>query len=66
MRQLQNRDFLALVIPMIAGTVIVSKEVKTRGWLTGVITAGFLITFVLWYWLSRIRKYPDDTWRARW
>lgn len=65
MRKLQRKDFLALIVPFVFGIIGVVMEVRERGWLTGIIAAVLLTAFVFWYWLYRIRKYPEDTWRVR-
>lgn len=65
MRKIYRRDYLALLAPAIVFAVIVYSVQQQRGWYAAIVSGVLFAAFILGYWIYRIRKYPDDTWRAR-
>lgn len=65
MRKITGRDLLALAVPAILLIAITPLLAREYGWAAGLVFIVGAIIFVLWQWRSRIRKYPEDTWRVR-
>ncbi|UZK66420.1 hypothetical protein [Sphingomonas sp. M1-B02] len=65
MRKITPRDWLALAVPAVGILVLAVTTVRSKGWIVGLILTGTMSAFIVGYWVYCIRKYPDDTWRAR-
>jgi putative Mn2+ efflux pump MntP len=65
MRKIVTRAWFALSVPVVGLVIMGFFTARNRGWFAAVIVCGLGLAFVLWQWLDRIRKYPNDTWRPR-
>lgn len=65
MRKINRRDLLALLAPAIVLTIILYSVQRERGSYAAIVSGVLFAALTLGYWIYRIRKYPDDTWRAR-
>lgn len=65
MRKINRRDVLALLVPAIVLAIIVYSVQRDRGWYAAIVSGVLFAALILGYWIYRIRKYPDHTWRAR-
>ena len=65
MRKITQRDWLALAVPVLIILIVGISTGQDRGWAAELITSGLMLAFVVWLWRRQIRRYPEDTWRAR-
>jgi hypothetical protein len=65
MRKITKRDIAGLAVPAALLIAITPILIREYGWFGGLIFPVTAIPFVLWQWIARIRKYPEDTWRPR-
>lgn len=65
MRKITGRDLVGLAVPIVMLIAMTPVLIREYGWVGGLVFPVTAVPFLLWLWVSRIREYPEDTWRPR-